>query len=64
MKILRYNDPETGAREIPVFNEPQKGKTVIGQDSVFSIDTSSNSVTVVDGGKTFALGRQICYMVD
>lgn len=52
-----------GPRTIPNLNSPLAGKEQVPVSAVFNVDVSAGVVQVSVGGKSFAVGSQIVYIV-
>lgn len=61
---MRYNEPETGPRQMPVLGACEAGKSAITAGSTFSIDLVKNVITLHDNGTVHDLGPQIIYIVE
>ncbi|XP_077596288.1 leucine--tRNA ligase, cytoplasmic [Stigmatopora nigra] len=62
VKLMRYEDPLMGTRQIPVLGQEEQGKVVISPQSVFSIDLQEKKVTVADNGLTVDIGDTLAYL--
>lgn len=60
--LYRYNDPNLGPRIRPVAENVLKGKTEIPWDSVFNVNTETESVEVSIAGKTYPVGESLIYI--
>lgn len=64
LRIWRFEDPHLGARKIPLFNEPFKGKVKL-ENGIFVIDTERNEVFVeTASGKKSNVGNSFIYVVE
>ncbi|XP_013388845.1 leucine--tRNA ligase, cytoplasmic isoform X1 [Lingula anatina] len=64
VKIMRYEDPNLGPRQIPVMDQPMKNKIVVPDNAVYRINLETQTVSVQENGKTVDVGSQMAYMVD
>ncbi|XP_071570037.1 leucine--tRNA ligase, cytoplasmic [Temnothorax nylanderi] len=60
--LYRYNDPNLGPRIRPVAGNILKGKTELPRDSVFNVNTETESVEVSVAGKTYLVGESLIYI--
>eukprot|EP00058_Branchiostoma_floridae_P025970 XP_002611460.1 hypothetical protein BRAFLDRAFT_63907 [Branchiostoma floridae] len=63
IKLMRFDDPNVGPRSIPVFNQPEKGKTAIPESSVFTVNLETQNVSLSENGKSVDVGRTLVYLV-
>lgn len=60
--LYRYNDPNLGPRSKPVAGNILKGKTEIPPDSVFNVNTETESIEINIAGSTYPVGEHIIYI--
>ncbi|XP_004518566.1 leucine--tRNA ligase, cytoplasmic [Ceratitis capitata] len=63
LKIWRYNDPVLGPRQLPEFQDYQKGKTPLSEGT-FVLDVEKKQVSVKVEDKIVEVGRHLIYVVD
>ncbi|CAD7000678.1 unnamed protein product [Ceratitis capitata] len=63
LKIWRYNDPVLGPRQLPEFQDYQKGKTPLSEGT-FVLDVEKKQVSVKMEDKIVEVGRHLIYVVD
>ncbi|XP_064636547.1 leucine--tRNA ligase, cytoplasmic-like isoform X2 [Lineus longissimus] len=64
VRLLHYEDPITGPRKVPVFNQPEAYKVVVSATSTFHINVEKNLVCVQSNGSKVDVGYQMAYIVD
>lgn len=64
VRLLRYDDPVMGPRHIPVLDQPEKGKTVLGCTDLFVVDPTKSQVSLQENGTTRDVGTQFVYFVE
>ncbi|GFS89453.1 leucine--tRNA ligase, cytoplasmic [Nephila pilipes] len=64
VKLYRYNDIILGPRTIPVLGKTEDGKSVLREDSKFSIELEKASISLSENGKKFEIGSQVSYVVE
>ncbi|XP_035033966.1 leucine--tRNA ligase, cytoplasmic [Hippoglossus stenolepis] len=63
VKLMRYEDPLLGPRQVPVLGQEEKGKLPISSKSVFSVNLEEKRVTLADNGLTVDIGDALVYLV-
>ncbi|XP_049302651.1 leucine--tRNA ligase, cytoplasmic [Bactrocera dorsalis] len=63
LKLWRYIDPVLGPRQIPAFQDYQKGKTPL-TDGTFTLDVEKKLVSLKVEDKVIEVGRHFIYVVD
>ncbi|XP_050318861.1 leucine--tRNA ligase, cytoplasmic [Bactrocera neohumeralis] len=63
LKLWRYIDPVLGPRQIPAFQDYQKGKTPL-TDGTFTLDVEKKQVSLKVEDKVIEVGRHFIYVVD
>ncbi|XP_060942051.1 leucine--tRNA ligase, cytoplasmic [Limanda limanda] len=63
VKLMRYEDPMMGPRQVPVLGQEEKGKLPISSKSVFSVNLEEKRVTLADNGLTVDIGDSLVYLV-
>ncbi|XP_062262028.1 leucine--tRNA ligase, cytoplasmic [Platichthys flesus] len=63
VKLMRYEDPMMGPRQVPVLGQEEKGKLPISSKSVFSVNLEEKRVTLSDNGLTVDVGDSLVYLV-
>lgn len=63
VKLMRYEDPVLGPRQVPVLGQEERGKLAISSTSVFSINMEEKRVTLVDDGLTVDIGDTLVYLL-
>lgn len=64
VKLMRYDDPQLGPRTLPIFNQPEKGKTAISKDATFRVSLQDSCVSVAENGNVFNVGYKMVYLVN
>ena len=63
VKLMRYEDPMLGPRQVPVLGQEEKGKLPISSKSVFSVNLEEKRITLADNGLTVDIGDSLVYLV-
>lgn len=64
IELARYSDPVIGPRKLPVMQEFDKERIVLGTGDVFTIDVQNDKIFIVDGmGECRHAGHQLIYYV-
>ncbi|XP_050416526.2 leucine--tRNA ligase, cytoplasmic [Patella vulgata] len=63
VRLLRYENTESGHRMIPDIDNPEQGKLQINDTAIFHIDTDNQTVTIQENGKQISTGYQLVYIV-
>ena len=64
IKLLRYNDPLLGPRQLPNFEHTTEQKSVIEATDTFTVDTDRRVVKLKSGADCdIAVGSQLLYVV-
>ncbi|XP_069574339.1 leucine--tRNA ligase, cytoplasmic-like [Brachyistius frenatus] len=63
VKLMRYEDPVLGPRQVPVLGQEEQGKLPISNKSVFNVNLEEKRVTLVDNGVTVEIGDTLVYLV-
>ena len=64
VKLLRYDDPVLGPRKLPIYDQPQRGKSPISNSAVFCISVADSKISIKESGKLFDIGYQMAYLVN
>ncbi|KAF8792340.1 leucine--tRNA ligase, cytoplasmic-like [Argiope bruennichi] len=64
VKLYRYNDILVGPRTIPVLGKTENGKSLLKEESKFSIELEKANIILVENGKKFEIGSQVSYVVE
>ena len=64
VRVLRYDDPVMGPRQIPVLDKPEQGKTALSRTDIFVVDLTKSQVALQQNGTTIDVGTQLVYLVD
>ncbi|GIY96883.1 leucine--tRNA ligase, cytoplasmic [Caerostris extrusa] len=64
VKLYRYNDIFAGPRTIPVLGKTESDKSLLKEDSVFSVKLEETVITLVENGKNFEIGAQVSYVIE
>ncbi|CAG11718.1 unnamed protein product, partial [Tetraodon nigroviridis] len=63
VKLMRYEDPVLGPRQVPVLGQEERSKLAISSTSVFSINLEEKRVTLADNGLTVDIGDTLVYLL-
>lgn len=64
VKLMRYEDPVLGPRQVPVLGQEEQGKLPISDKSVFNVNLEEKKVTLVDNGLSVDIGDTLVYLID
>ncbi|KAG8222240.1 hypothetical protein J437_LFUL001438 [Ladona fulva] len=63
VELWHYEDPEMGARKMPLFNNYTQGKVLISNSSSFVVNTDKNEIFLMTGGTKTKLGQPVTYLL-
>lgn len=63
VKLMRFDDPVLGPRQIPILGKELTGKTPISEHAVFHVDLMSKNVHLTDNGLRADIGDTMVYLV-
>lgn len=63
LKLLRFEDAESGWTKIPDLNKILDGKVEISASSIFHVDHTSQSVFLSENGSKIPVGPKMVYIV-
>lgn len=63
VKLMRFDDPVLGPRQVPVLGNELIGKTPISEHAVFHVDLVSKNVHLTENGLRADIGDTMVYLV-
>ncbi|CAK6446187.1 unnamed protein product [Pipistrellus nathusii] len=63
VKLMRFDDPVSGPRRVPVLGKELTGKTPISEHAVFHVDLVSKNVHLTENGLRAHIGDTLVYLV-
>ncbi|XP_066198086.1 leucine--tRNA ligase, cytoplasmic [Saccopteryx leptura] len=63
VKLMRFDDPLLGPRQVPVLGKEQTGKSPISEHAVFHVDLLSKKVHLTENGLRADIGDTVVYLV-
>ncbi|KAF3841076.1 hypothetical protein F7725_006938 [Dissostichus mawsoni] len=64
VKLMRYEDPVQGPRQVPILGREEQGKLPVSNKSVFNVNLQEKKVTLADNGLTVDIGDSLIYLVN
>ncbi|XP_040855077.1 leucine--tRNA ligase, cytoplasmic [Ochotona curzoniae] len=63
VKLMRFDDPLLGPRQVPVLGKEHTGKTSISEHAVFHVDLTSKKIHLTENGLQTDIGDTMIYLV-
>ncbi|XP_042196020.1 leucine--tRNA ligase, cytoplasmic [Callorhinchus milii] len=63
VKLMRYEDPALGPRQVPVLGKEDVGKVAISEQATFHVDLTAKKIYLVDASMKLDLGDTLIYLV-
>ncbi|KAM9694288.1 leucine--tRNA ligase, cytoplasmic isoform 1-T1 [Trichechus inunguis] len=63
VKLMRFDDPLLGPRQIPVLGKEYSEKTPISEHAVFHVDLTSKKIHLTENGLKADIGDTVIYLV-
>lgn len=63
VKLMRFDDPLLGPRQVPVLGKEYTGKSPISEHAVFHVDLTSKKIHLTENGLRADIGDTMIYLV-
>ncbi|XP_067851998.1 leucine--tRNA ligase, cytoplasmic [Heptranchias perlo] len=63
VKLMRYEDPVLGPRQVPILGKESMGKVTISEKASFHIDLTEKKIHLTDNGLKLDVGDTLIYLV-
>lgn len=63
VKLMRFDDPLLGPRQVPVLGKEHSEKTPISEHAVFHVDLKSKKIYLAENGLQADIGDTLVYLV-